>query len=84
MVEANVSALESLVKRLEAAVARQEALAAGQGASAGPSGPGACALASNFAAAVQSNIDELRAKTSALGNQYVTDLTARYVQLVIM
>ena len=69
MVEANLSTLEALVKRLEAAVARQEALAAagGQGA-AGPTGPGACALAMSWKAAVESQIEDLRAKTAAVEN----------------
>ena len=81
-----VEKLEALVNRLEAAVARQEALAAGGGAggAAGGSSTGGCALAKQYAGAVKSLIDALRAKTTELGNQYVTDLTERYVQLVIM
>ena len=84
MVEANLSALEALVKRLEVAVARQEALAAGGQGAAGPSGPGACALALSWKATFEPQIEDLRAKTTALDNTYVTDLTTRFIQLVIM
>ena len=81
------SRLESLVQRLEAAVVRAEGLsggasgAAGAQASAGGGG-GGCALAKAFATAVSPAIAELKAKTAALGNQYVTDMTATFLQLV--
>ena len=81
-----VEKLEALVNRLEAAVARQEALVAagGAGGAAAGSSTGGCALAKQYAGAVKSLIDALRAKTTELGNQYVTDLTERYLQLVVM
>ena len=65
-----VEKLEALVNRLEAAVARQEALAAagGAGGAAGGSSTGGCALAKQYAGAVKSLIDALRAKTTELGN----------------
>ena len=81
------SRLEALVTRLEAAVARQEALAAAGGAVGGgaaQSGPAACALASSWASTLEPLVADLRAKTGELGNQYVTDCTGRFLQLVIM
>ena len=82
------SRLESLVQRLEAAVVRAEGLSGGAGgaggaqASAGGGGGSGCALAKAFATAVSPAIAELKAKTAALGNQYVTDMTATFLQLV--
>jgi hypothetical protein len=65
-----VEKLEALVARLEAAVARQEALAAAGGQAGVASGPSTAGspLAKQYAAAVKAQIDELRAKTSELGN----------------
>ena len=68
MVEAK---LEQLVQRLEAAVSRQEAMAGGAGgagAASGGGGPGGSPLAKQYAAAVTSHIDTLKAKTTACGN----------------
>ena len=77
--------LEQLVQRLEAAVARQEALAGGGASSASAnSGGGGCPLAKQYAAAVKSQIGAVREKTAACGNQYVTDMTTTFIQLVIM
>jgi len=68
-------------------VAKQEALAGGaspaQGGSTG-GGAGGCPLAKQFAAAVTSQIVDVRAKTAAVGNQYVTDMTNTFIQLVIL
>ena len=84
MVEAK---LEQLVQRLEAAVAKQEALAGGAGgagAAAAGGGAGGCPLAKQYAAAVTSHIDALRAKTTACDNTYVTEMTGTFIKLVIL
>ena len=66
MVEAK---LETLVSRLEAAVAKQEALAGGaRPAQTATGGTGGCALAKQYASAVTSHIETVRAKTVAVGN----------------
>jgi len=85
MVEAR---LEALVQRLEAAVSRQEALMNQGGPApqqrAGNSSVGGCPLAKSFAAAVKGHVEAVRTKTAALGNDYVTEMTTNFVQLVIM
>lgn len=68
-------------------MAKQEALAAAGGAAMGGSGgssTGGCALAKQYAAAVKAHIDTLREKTVACANQYVTDMTGTFLELVIM
>ena len=51
---------------------RVEGMSGGQGAPAQGGGSGACALAKGYASTVSPLVDNLKARTTELGNQYVT------------